>query len=114
MSYFSYCNLPKHRPRLLPVPHEITAANGTRIQPIGWVRKMPLYIKGIGTVYRPVYVLKGLSKQFIIGADTLKAEQLMLDCFGNLLDQKKVMVIAKEKKTLPPFTEMNIKAKLLH
>ena len=112
ISLSSYNTLPPlSRPKLEPVSTPLQAANGTSIRTKGQVSKMPIIINGI-RVETTLIVIDGLSKSFIVGADTIEKGNFIIDPTSKLKLRCKLPAISVDTKNILPFAETLIKASI--
>ena len=112
ISFSSYNTLPPSiRPKLEPVTTPLQAANGTTIKTKGQVSKMPIFINGI-RVETTLVVIDGLSKSFILGADTIERGNFIIDPSSKLKLRCKLPAICAETKNILPNAENLIKASI--
>ena len=112
LSYSSYIALPRtQRPPLHPLKFLLTAANGSKINARGMVRKLPIQIPGLSLIFRNVVVVNDLSKDMIIGADLMKAENLAVDVNGGLFKRAHEFAKVTTRQKLKPHAEMMVVVK---
>ena len=112
LSFSSYKALPKHqRPPIHPLRYALTAANGTKINAQGLVRRLPIKIQGLPLMHRNVVIIEDLSKPMIIGADLLKAENLTIDLKHGLYRRQPEIASVSTRHTVEPHAEMLVMAK---
>ena len=110
ISSSSYNSLPlKSRPRLEPVTTPLTAANGTPIKAKGQVREMPIIVNDI-SVTITLIVIENLNKSVILGADTLKKGNFIIDATSNLQLKCKFPITSQESYSIAPHEEKLIRA----
>ena len=88
ISWQTFCKL-KSGKKILGTSHDVNAANGSKMTVMGQVYLN--FVVGSKKCFRPVLVIKGMMNDFILGADTMQAENILLD-----MGRKKI--ICKKKR----------------